>query len=60
MIAYGVDPQATTPTAPILIFQGTPYYPTATGFLEALLTDLHPTHSIGEDIFKQGKAHIDQ
>jgi hypothetical protein len=59
IIAYGLEPQATYKTASILIFRGTPY-PAAAGFLDALLSDLHPTKSIGKDIFEQGKAHIDQ
>lgn len=59
IIAYGLEPQATCKVAPILIFQGTPY-PAASGFWDAILSDFHPTQSIGKDIFEKGKAQIDQ
>ncbi len=56
--AYGLDPTQDK-ASPMLVFQGTPY-PAASGFFEAIWSDLHPTKSVGEDIFKQGKPQIDQ
>jgi hypothetical protein len=55
--AYGLEPEDSK-ALPILIFQGTPY-PAASGFLEAVWSDLHPVKSIGEEIFKKGKGALD-
>lgn len=59
IIAYGLEPQGETAATPILIFRGTPY-PTASGFFDAVLSDLNPAKSIGEDIFEHGKPQLDR
>ncbi len=58
--AYGLEPVDDNPKASsILVFCGTPY-PAASGFLEAIWSDLHPIKSIGEEIFQQGRAELDR
>ncbi len=56
IVAHGLIPL--NPEAePLILFSGTPY-PAATGFWQAVKSDLHPFRPVGEDIFLQGKHHI--
>ncbi len=58
MVAYGLIPKHSQ-NVPLLLFQGTPY-PSASGFWNALMSDLHPFRSIGEDIFLKAKPFIEE
>lgn len=61
--AYGLEPisdsEGSAKASPVLIFRGTPY-PAASGFLEAIWSDLHPVKSIGEEIFQKGRCELDR
>ncbi len=58
VLAYGLTPVENPKALPLILFCGTPY-PAARGFWEAVKSDLHPFHSVGETIYRKGKTRID-
>ena len=56
--AFGLTPSNQNPKAhPVLIFRGTPY-PALPGFLDAVLSDVHPWKDVGEDLFEKSKSNL--
>lgn len=56
--AFGLTPSdQNSQVHPVLIFRGTPY-PALPGFLDAVLSDVHPWKDVGEDLFENGKGNL--